>query len=164
VTSSAEPAGANCEKGGSKFVAGASTTYACNGKDGTTGFTKTLPVGETLKGLYSWSGTSAAPGTFIPISFNIPLAAGLDENHVIFVTLATNPDPTKCTGTVGEPKAVSGYLCVYQASTTIPPPILGIVKSNFESEGFGASPAGAFVAYAASATTAAARGSWAVTG
>lgn len=35
VTSAAEPAGANCANGGSRFTAANGTTYACNGESGT---------------------------------------------------------------------------------------------------------------------------------
>jgi hypothetical protein len=37
VTSEAEPAGANCTTGGSKFTAANGVTYACNGRDGSDG-------------------------------------------------------------------------------------------------------------------------------
>lgn len=55
VVAGAEPSGtANCEgRGGSKFVTGATTTYACNGKEGGSG-AGTLAPGATETGVYSF--------------------------------------------------------------------------------------------------------------
>ncbi len=78
-----------------------------------------LPTNVTEKGTWSISqfvekGFSEGGFEFIeaPISFNIPLAAGLDENHVHFIMPAETP-PTGCTGTVTNPGATSGNLCVF---------------------------------------------------
>jgi hypothetical protein len=70
-----------CTEGGVEFK-GANTTYACNGKKGTTGFTETLPSGKTETGSWEFGpyAAGAISGPFIraPIaSFAIPLAAGL---------------------------------------------------------------------------------------
>jgi hypothetical protein len=120
-----EPNGAECfEAGGVEFeVEGSGTKkYACNGTAGTPGAPGspwtaggTLPVGATETGI--WSFTSSDPSensvAFVPLSFDVPLAAELDSTHVVFVG-GLNPDPTHCPGTVAEPKAASGYLCVYR--------------------------------------------------
>jgi hypothetical protein len=59
-----------------------------DGKDGKTGFTKILPSKETETG--AWA-LGLIPGAAVPvlqdeaISFNIPLAASLDESHALFV-------------------------------------------------------------------------------
>ena len=51
---------------------------------------------------------SAESIAFGTISFNVPLAAPLDGAHVL-----TAPEPTHCPGDLTEPKADSGYLCIY---------------------------------------------------
>jgi len=118
VNSFTEPPGLKCEEGGSKFVAGASTTYACNGANGENGspwtLDGTLPPNATETGNYVASaevGTGTLEGyAFDAISFNVPLKEGLDSEHVIFVS---GPGHETCTGSPGNPTAPSGYLCVY---------------------------------------------------
>src|ERR1700691_476551 len=75
------------KQGGVEFK-GANTTYACNGKNGTTGFTKTLPKGDTEQG--TWSVVTdtdylGAISGFTAISFVIPLAAALPEPNVHYL-------------------------------------------------------------------------------
>jgi hypothetical protein len=129
VTSSSEAAGKNCENGGSKFVAGGSTTYACNGKNGTTGFTANLPSGKTETGVWDVSPQNEGEPVIVPLSFNIPLAEPLEQNHVFFVKkeewaeeeVEPQPGvkvklkaPAECAGgTVEQPKAAPGNLCVF---------------------------------------------------
>jgi hypothetical protein len=102
--------------GGSKFVAGATKTYACNGK---TGFTETLPPGKTETG--SWAvGRSTAEETsaYTPISFPIQLSEPLSGSQVHYIDgtgkeQPGNTDSSVCLGTVGAPTAAPGNLCVY---------------------------------------------------
>lgn len=145
VTSSPVGAGGdegNCVGvGGSKFVAGASKTYACNGEEGEEGSPWTagglLPSGKTETGTWAVGyGGTAAPLQFAPISFTLPLAT---SPELIFVSLmnqfgeefAEDPgeeelkgvyeeaDAKGCPGIDnGVPLADPGKLCVY-ASTMI---------------------------------------------
>lgn len=119
VTSSAEATGTgNCEgRGGSKFVAGPTTTFACNGKEGspwTAG--GTLPQGKTEQG--AWSALHQGE-SLLPVSFTIPLAAPLDQDHVLALAEGYNgedgigPEHEKCPGKASNPKAKAGFLCVY---------------------------------------------------
>jgi hypothetical protein len=127
-----------CTEGGSKFTVGAKTTTACNGEKGepgpagppgTTGFTKTLPSGETETGTWSVSNTSATK-EFIsiePISFPIPLKAPIANFEIVeSCELLANKSTQMtecetrvkeaqkfCPGTAAQPKADAGYLCVY---------------------------------------------------
>jgi hypothetical protein len=113
--------------GGSKFTVGASKSYACNGAEGDQGLVGPkgepwtaggiLPSSSTEKGEYivaSDTGAGVYEGyEFSAISFNVPLASGLDGEHAILVLRnATNPH---CTGSAANPTAPSGYLCVYEA-------------------------------------------------
>ncbi len=101
-----------CKEGGVKFV-GANTTVACNGVKGTngqTGFTETLPSGETEQGAWSLGPLSGGPGLgFVPISFVIPL----DETPVVHFIKTAGEDGVACPGTAAAPAAAGGHLCVY---------------------------------------------------
>ncbi len=114
VTNSAEQKGANCKEGGSKFVAASGTTYACNGengKNGTTGFTATLPKGSTETGSWAVDVHAASQVGVGPIGFSIPLVGPLAGSQVQFVGAAGNG--STCPGTAADPKAEEGNLCVY---------------------------------------------------
>jgi collagen triple helix repeat protein len=123
VVSSSEPKGANCKEGGSKFVAGASTTYACNGSPWTAG--GTLPKDATETGAFGPSKETLGPGLIEPgetivdsIGFTIPLVSAPE---FIFVpgTASGYGSATGCAGVVGGiPKAASGKFCVYMGTET----------------------------------------------
>lgn len=105
-----------CEKrGGSSFTVGSATTLACNGKEGspwTAG--GTLPEGKTETGAWAIEDSKAIGGDAMrPLSFAIPLAAPLSEEHVHFV--GHKESNSECPGTAAEPKAEPGNLCVYEA-------------------------------------------------
>ncbi len=124
--SATEFAGGHCNGtsggvGGSKFVSGATTTYACNGKEGGGGgggFPETLPKGKTEYGAWVVDPVDPEPGTtygFEPISFNIPLSSTPTVEYVVAGTLAGENAhcPGEVSETVSEPKAEEGFLCVY---------------------------------------------------
>ncbi len=111
-------AGAKGETG----AQGAPGTNGTNGKNGTTGFTETLPTGKTEKGVWGTVIGAEAPlhGHYgmVPISFNIPLGAALPEANIQinlegFPTGATTQEQENCPGTVQEPQAKAGFLCLY---------------------------------------------------
>ncbi len=80
------------------------------GKAGTTGFTETLPPGKTEKGDWSVGEQRAADGVLLTaVSFNIPLESAPIPIYVKHGA----PAPTHCTGSVSEPGAEPGYLCVF---------------------------------------------------
>ncbi len=118
VTSSVEPAGANCKAGGSKFVGPSGTTYACNGekgKEGTFGG-QSLPAGETMRGAFTAAGFGETgptePGVGMAadaVSFALPLSSEpkvhyIKENEAL---------PEGCTGSVNQPGAEEGNLCIF---------------------------------------------------
>ena len=121
-----KPGEAACEKlGGSEFIAGATKTTACNGKEGspwTAG--GVLPEGRSETGAFATNFEHtelAARNT--AISFAIPLPASLDDEHVFYVTQAEVTAGTAtehCPGSAEDPLAGSGYLCVYQGDTRVP--------------------------------------------
>ncbi len=142
VKAADEPPLGNCgEQEGVKLTSVSGTNYVCDGADGEPGSPwaagGTLPVGSTETGAWDYA-ASPAVGAYTggrvtaTVSFPIPLAAALDASHVVFVRFfGPNPDPTHCNGTPTQPKAASGYLCVYESilgfSTpdTAGPPIAG---------------------------------------
>jgi len=122
VTSSPASVG-ECPSGGTTFTAANGTGKVCNG---TTGFTETLPSGKTEKGAWAYSLVlEGNVGQQVPISFNIPLSKELEASKVHYI-LANGEEwdfatqkgvtSTACLGTVAEPKATKGNLCVYAES------------------------------------------------
>jgi len=104
----------------------AEPTEICNGKPGEPWALGGLPKGATETGVWTFdaSEASAAGGrVFVPISFPVPLRQKItDEANIHFVE--TTPDAT-CPGTVTEPKAPEGMLCIY---------VNEVVGANFASE------------------------------
>jgi hypothetical protein len=170
VTQIAEGNPTECEERGGALVKaeGAGTGVpVCTGEEGAVGSPwtagGTLPVGSTETG--AWSFGQAPEGIAferVPISFTIPLAALLDEEHVHFIKEGATP-PAECPGTVAAPKAASGNLCVYTGGESGAGNARVIHRLD-EPEEVGASTAGAFVLVGAVTKLAFGVGSWAVTG
>lgn len=162
-TTVAVGAATECNKlGGSKFVAGASTTFACNGKEGspwTAG--GTLPTGKTETG--TWGGSEHGPGfNLYPISITLPLT---DAPEAILVT---GVSATGCPGVVdGVPTADEGKLCVYVAAKNLGEgggfPTPGFFDPT-AAEAPGVAPVGTMVAVSCGETSEChTYGTWAVT-
>jgi hypothetical protein len=155
---SANPANAHCKEGGAELKVGAGTpTYACTGSPWTAG--GTLPANSTEEG--AWAFTVAAENNEFQkylgragISFGIPLAS---EPTTVLLKEGEG-GTTECPGTAEEPKAKSGFLCVYtELAAGLNQALLGASGSKF----------GAIVGFTgiqASEQGGMAFGSWAVTG
>jgi hypothetical protein len=174
---------AECAAGGVKYTSASGSNAVCNGKNGTTGFTETLPSGKTEKGTWAVSGSPYRmggipfPGLLAPISFVIPLAAS-PEPHIIGIeegegeALQSSVIPSKCTGTVASPGAQGGQLCIFinggfltanvKKETEVPGS--GLIYDPGSAHG-GANPAGATVLVFAEneSKPLTALGTWAVT-
>jgi hypothetical protein len=118
---------------GAAGTAGSAGPKGENGKDGakgekgetgTTGFTATLPSKQTETGTWAVSQETIEFGPPAAVSFPIPLAAGLDEEHVhLQPPLAETPTAEElkaveefeetCPGSAESPKATPGNFCVY---------------------------------------------------
>jgi hypothetical protein len=149
--SGTEPAGEPCDGAGGVEVeveGSGEVSIICNGLDGETGFTDTLPPGKTETG--AWSAITGGAGLGqAAISFNIPLADA-PEAHV-----APNAN---CPGTQDEPKALPGHFCLYVTEKSGPSPEL----SKPDASGSGVSEYGALVVVEGPEDYA--WGTWAVTG
>ncbi len=170
----------HCKEGGSEFVSASGPGYACNGKQGKEGkegspWTAggTLPSGKTETG--SWGigitplGVTFAYKQFISLSFPIELKASLEAAHVHFIEEAgnevgTGTPPTECgtpAGTVAEPKASPGNLCVYETHDTAVE-YEGIIQAASSKQEEGASTTGALLKMRPEEEEAFAWGTWAV--
>jgi hypothetical protein len=115
--------------GGAEYTVSGKTTLICNGQ---TGFTKTLPSGETERGDWSLIGSGASETIGNSVSFGIALAEA-PTPHLIRVNglevvqegccTIKEVKSTVCTGTTGEPTASAGNLCVYASEEE------GVVKT-----------------------------------
>jgi Collagen triple helix repeat (20 copies) len=128
TNSTLAPGKGGCKEGGAEFTVGSSKTHACNG---TTGFTETLPEGKTETGAWATTATDGSEGhaNFAAISFVIPVEPAPTLEFVSrWEEEGSKPPPnetepeekhhaTECPGTVEEPKAAEGFLCVYADST-----------------------------------------------
>jgi hypothetical protein len=107
---------ATCKEGGAEFKVGATSTHACNGKEGspwTAG--GALPHGSSETGVWGVSAvrsTASSNNVIIPISFTIPLAARLESSHVHLIEFG-EPTPGGCLGSNEKPEAEPGNLCVW---------------------------------------------------
>jgi hypothetical protein len=178
---------------------GTVTCQAAGGGGGGGGLPTTLAAGETETGTWSFAlnqsdgadpfqiGSSDA---LVPISFSVPLSTQLAIDHTIFVPVFHFNDPTTAhcnatgdpnvsgdepDGPGGEaidPKADSGYLCVYatQMNNAEPEPFFGILTQPFippgsTPVGTGADTAGTSLIFnMPAAGSAFGYGTWAVTG
>lgn len=157
-----------CEAGGVVVKSASPEALVCNGKNGTTGFTKTLPKGETETG--SFLGAPIGGGIVAAtISFSIPLKAPLGELATHYVTKEEwkeGTGPSQClNGTAAMPEAQEGNLCVFEAGLSAPTgggsPV-AIFPSSAEGIAGGTSTAGALLFFTGS-TTGHFIGTWAVT-
>jgi hypothetical protein len=124
VTGTAITAGGVCGAGvtGVKYTLSGTSTNVCSGKNGTTGFTKTLPAKEAETGTWAISNTPSTSlgGVKAAISFPIPLEAALPETAV-HVVLVGQVGPPECEeGTSEAPAAAPGNLCIYTSTSVNP--------------------------------------------
>jgi hypothetical protein len=69
------------------------------------------PGGVTIRGNYSLGGSSTESYAWTEIDFGFQFASA-PEPHWI---LGGDPSPPECPGTVGNPQAAPGHLCVYES-------------------------------------------------
>lgn len=92
------------------------------GTPGETGFATVLPPGESIIG--SWT-TEAINGPetnslqFDAISFPFPLSSELPIANVEFIGLGEETGEGNCPGSIGEPEAAPGHLCIYTSNKEV---------------------------------------------
>ncbi len=107
-------------KRGAAGAPGAAGTNGTNGATGVTGpagpFPSSLPSGQTLTGVWATDGNAAAGGDAAQteISFAFPLASSPSTN----IVLSGGSSTAACPGTLANPQATSGNLCLYEDSPT----------------------------------------------
>ncbi len=165
---------------GQQGVKGTNGTNGTNGATGPAGEVNTegpLPVGKTETGGWAAGGSAFANGfqvVMTAISFPIRLSADLPTEKVQanppgYPTGATTEQEEHCPGSAAEPKAASGFLCVYTTkliNSAIPVPNVEKLTSPLISEAPGASATGAqmTVLRLKPEEPVAGWGTWAVTG
>lgn len=183
VTSSAEPKGSSCANGGTKFLSSSpAATFACNGAPGAKGdpgdpwVVGSLPSGATETGTWSVGASTTGGGFFAPLTFAVPLEAGLPGTNVHYINAANKEvkrdgtgtlievDSSACQGSAADPTAQAGHLCVYTGYTESP----GLAIANEEiydpsAAAPGASKAGAVLSGAYKGSGAFGFGTFAVT-
>lgn len=108
----AGPAGGKGETG----AAGAPGKEGALGKEGSPWAAGgTLPTGRTETGAWSIQTNSEEDLSPTFVSFPIPLAEGLSNEHVFFIEPGQEgvQHPVECPGSVANPEAATGDLCVY---------------------------------------------------
>jgi hypothetical protein len=159
------PAGAGTQ--GPAGPAGPTGAKGTNGATGPTGpagpLGPTLPKGVTEKGAWVNLFVAKAESEFAitAISFTIPLSAAPTRHYVTGAEVNGGTAPAECPGSLEEPQATSGNLCVYggtEANTSRP----AVSAPNATSA---AGKVGATVlTISTAAGTSDAEGTWAVTG
>ena len=158
------PAGAAGGKGetGSQGPAGPTGPQGPAGINGTTGFVKTLPKGESLKGEWSLAGVASAASQLFETSVTYAFPLG-SAPIVHYISPGEELAPLGCTGSFEEPGAEEGNLCVFgstQLNSSGHPSIVDTFTGAIEA----ASPYGFSVgALSAAGGQLVARGTWAVT-
>jgi hypothetical protein len=155
VISGVETPGGNCSDGGYWFeIEGSgSKDYVCNGGAGSGGGGSTLGAGETIMGLWSFSTQNIRPYATISYPLQVPPGA---YSNVVWVGVGET-EPTNCPGTVEEPKAAPGVLCVYAEQ-------LVDTEFSFPEFVFTSSAAGVTLEFSAEpGDESRGRGSWALT-
>ncbi len=123
------------------------------GEPGQTGFTETLPSGETETGTWLTPRIVNVEELYsqTTISFSIPLASPISNAAWVTTEEQENHSNPECPGTVEDPRAAKGALCLYQGATENPTETPSFYVSYFRRPGsrqFGAGTTGA-IAYAA---------------
>jgi hypothetical protein len=142
---------------GYRGYAGSAGVAGATGVAGVSGFTSTLPVGKTELGTWAGNvGSSASSPYYIPVSFEIPLAA---KPVTSFVAVG-GPSTAACPGSVAKPAAASGNVCIYEAHSS--GVSIGALDPNASGGSTGSDVFGTLISLTGSSGFA--YGTWAVTG
>jgi hypothetical protein len=121
----AGPAGA-VGKAGANGANGTNGSNGTNGQNGQTGFTQVLPPGESLTGVWSnnffqTAGDEVSTVQLAPISFAFPLGKALTPADVHYIKKEEETGEGVCPGSVDEPEAEPGHMCIYTETEEVAP-------------------------------------------
>jgi hypothetical protein len=165
-----------CPEGGVEVKSAKPASFVCNGKkgeNGQTGFTATLPPGETETGTWGIAlPTNSLLEINVPISFPIPVAKG--GNAYFFTRKQVEEEEFGTTGCKYEPgedanvrpeATTPGTLCVFaeigELNVATVPPTFFPPGDSTSLGAFG--PVGAYMQFTGNAEPVTAAGTWAVT-
>ena len=122
LTGKPGPAGADGKAGAN----GTNGSNGTNGQNGETGFTQVLPAGESLTGVWSNSffqtaGEAVTTVQLVPISFAFPLGSALTPADVHYIKKEEETGEGVCPGSVDEPEAEPGNMCIYTETEEVAP-------------------------------------------
>jgi hypothetical protein len=165
VTASA--AGGECSAGGTKFKVGATESHVCNGTNGTTGFTSTLPFGKSEYGHWNVSQfAKEGEAEFAAVSFPIPLPGNVTAHAILKGEGEGEATPSpaitagECKGTYTAPGAGPGNFCFFEEHSSN----VNLPYAAFGVEGEGADKYGTLIrVFTHEEGRVIARGTWAVT-
>ena len=111
------PAGAKGDAGppGAPGARGATGSQGPTGPEGPPGPTETqLPTGETLTGVWAFSGKGVGRGEYVSISYPLRVIPEPAEFETPTNMIGPEDDPTEqCPGSVTHPEAAPGEFCLY---------------------------------------------------
>jgi Collagen triple helix repeat (20 copies) len=157
---------------GADGKAGATGPRGATGPTGQTGFTETLPSGKTETGVWAVNGYNLPEGAEVvgPISFSIPMpsASSVITDGVVLSKTETEsgsrPRPSGCEGTLEEPTAPAGKLCVYTQKEEVENGSISSATTNLTTgNGYQVTGAGVEAFFFETPGKVQARGTWAVT-
>jgi len=159
----AGPAGA-AGKAGANGANGTNGSNGTDGQNGQTGFTQVLPPGESLSGVWSnnffqTAGEAVSTVQLVPISFAFPLGSALTPADVHYIKKEEETGEGVCPGSVEEPEAEPGNMCIYTETEEVAPGS-EVTQAGFDIPGPG--NAGVVVKFTAKGI-AILEGSWIVT-
>lgn len=111
--------GSDCEAGGYSFEVEGSNeeNFVCNGTDGSGGggSQTVLAPGETETGAWAFS---TPPNSMALAAITYPFALPSNPTEPPLLIEPGGESTTECPGSASEPKALPGYVCVYETNTS----------------------------------------------
>jgi hypothetical protein len=143
--------------------AGAQGSQGVQGVQGVPGpITGDLPAGVTLRGNYMVAGNNGGSAIHSAVSYGLRLSAAPTVNYIT----AGGTPPAACPGTVANPQAAPGNLCVYEVEADNVTTFRGVCNAEATGCPDGTANRDGFAAYAFIQSAGSALfvfGSWAVT-
>jgi hypothetical protein len=148
---------------GAQGLRGATGAQGIQGVQGPPGpITGNLPAGVTLRGNYMVAGDNAGSTIHNAVSYGLRLSAAPTVNYIV----AGGTPPAACPGTVTNPQAAAGNLCVYEIEADNASSFRGVCDAETSGCPLGSASRDGFAVFVAPSTGGTPLyvfGSWAVT-